>query len=247
VTRAVLLPAAVLAVVYGAGTGFLVGGPTTASATPALAALLVASAAAGLGWGAARLVSRDARKSWALSPLPAQILMGLLVAVAIIAQPPFAFAAAFPIAAGYAWGRGGRHASDVACLGAGALVGFAVLFHPGEWDASAAWLLPCLLVALALAARETWDLLDARADARAQALAFESGALPEESGAERVELARAIAILGGAVLVAALIGFAHDSLRDLTSVMGPGFAFVVLVGAIWGVIALLKPRKERAS
>lgn len=202
--------AAILAIAFGLAGALAEAGPDAGAwAMPALVSALGFAIALPVAYGLARLAARDPERGWALSANAALAIVLLAGVVGFVAGLSAGAAIACGLAAGYLHGRGSPHASDVAFLGVTGLVAGGVSIRPSAWDEAAAFLAPAAAVALALLARETWDLAALRRNARERA----RDAMPRDAtlGAQLA----ALGVLAAALLVALALGLTRDAWRSL--------------------------------
>lgn len=221
-----------LALAYGAAAAVLDAGPDLrAWAAPVLLASLAFALGVLGAYLVARLAARDPEKGFAISRNAAIMLLvpvGLLGFLAGLG-PGLAFSCG--LGAGWLGGRPNPHGSDVALLGAVGLTGLGVWLDPSRWDDSALFLVPTAIVALALAAREAWDLHDLRENARVRAKDAQAREATQGSWL------LALGLLAGATLVAYLVGLTRDAWRGV--VQGDLTLRVVAAAALLGSIVAL--------
>lgn len=242
--RMPLWAGAAFLVAYGAAAGAFQAGPRVdAWATPALVAAVAFALGVVVGDAVTGLALRDPEKGWALASTNARGVLLLLGLLAFVGGFGPGIAAACGLAAGDLGRRGQPTGSDVAMLGVLGLFAVAIWLDPHPWDDAPAFLVPAGAVALALAAREGWDLADLRRNARALAAGSSTRAPRDDS--PRAFLA------AGAVLVAAVcVAFALGEYRDAWRGLALGdvgvrvVAGAVLLGAVVGLARLfLAPKK----
>ncbi|MEA3202294.1 MAG: hypothetical protein QOE90_3722 [Thermoplasmata archaeon] len=238
-----LVPALALALAFAAAGGIAQAGPDLGAWTqPALVAGLAFALGLAASFALALLASRDPERGWALSrPAGLGILVVAGVAGFLAGVGPGA-ALASGLGAGWLAGRKGVHASDVAFLGAAGLVAAGVALQPSAWNDSTTFLAPAATVALALAAREAWDLADLRRAARERAI---DAPVDDRSWGA---LLAALVVLAGATLAGLVLGLTRDAwqalgLSDISIRIG---AATILLASVVGLARLFLPARTRA-
>ena len=166
--------------------------------------------------------------------------------VVFAVHPVAGLLAPVPLVGGWLAARRSLHASDVGLLGVAGVVLVGVWWHKAAWDESSLYLVPVLLVAGALLAREAWDLSTLRAamDAQRRPPAA-GGAVPGPSSRRAAARGMLLAtlVVGAGVLLAWLLGLTREGVRDAYADLGGSavrsLALVAFVGALGGVVWLV--------
>lgn len=136
--------------------------------SPRSGAIATAATALGgtVGYALGRATAQPAGSPLRIRPRAARrVLQGAAVvgSLALMFDAPAWVA---PLVAGWLLARGSGHDSDALMLGTLWFVGLAVVRDPEGWGEGTAFVLPVLIVTLAVALREAWDLSDLAAATR---------------------------------------------------------------------------------
>lgn len=129
-----------------------------ALAQPAAIALALAVVGGAIGRVLGGWTMRDAYREWALSRTGALASISVVTVVGFVVTPAGGFGIGLALVAGYLAARDPPRASDVAFLVVALEVVAGIAFHAKAWQESGLFAVPTLLLAVAFAAREAWDL-----------------------------------------------------------------------------------------
>lgn len=245
--RTPFLPPLALAFVYALAAGLLVGGFDPIAVAVTTGAAFVGTVVAWLlGYGAGRLASRDPDKGWALSVGAAQALLVIVVLVTLLVHPGVGALAPLALVSGWLAARGSPHASDPPFLATVGLVALAVAWRAEGWDESPLFLLPAVLVGVALLAREAWDVALLRSVIEEQRRAPAAGGDvpgPSARPAATRAMLSALAVALGGIGLAWLMGLSREGVRQAYATLGSGsvrnLSLLAFVAALAGVVLLL--------